>query len=168
MTVQNEVAWLLDIIRTNYPVTWPDDLARRNRDDSVTLDKPDAPVRENGVELTEYNVVGVSTGDKNRELLGTKPQYDVETTLDVRIEAINESEFGRIADDDAFKTLVAYIQHAINQELTYPAVDTGDEDIGRVVYKDLGIIDEQNLSSDDRDFYRRDFSVRLRGFQDTP
>ena len=168
MTVQNEVKWLLDVIQTNYPGQWPDDLVRRNRDDSVTLDKPDSPIKEEGVELTNYNVVGVSTGNKNRALFGTKPQYDVETELDVRVEAIHENEYGQIADDDEFKTLVAYIQNAINSNLTYPAVDTGDEDIGRVVYRDLGIINEQNLSTDNRDYYQRDFTVRLRGYQDTP
>jgi len=168
MTVQNEVKWLLDVIQTNYPGVWPSDLVRRNRDDSVTLDKPESPIKEEGVELTNWNVVGVSTGSKNRELFGTGPQYRVETELDVRIEGLHENEYGEIADDDEFKTLVAYIQQAINTQLSYPAVDTGDEDIGRVIYRDLGIINEQNLSTDNRDYYQRDFTVRLRGYEDTP
>ena len=163
MTVQNEVEWLIDVIKANYPTTWPDDLVRRNRDDAVTLDKPNSPVKEEGVEATNYNTVSVSTGSVNRELYGQTPQYRVETELDVRVEGLDEREHGQIASDSEFKTLVAYVQKAINDEITYPDVDTGDEDIGRVSYLDLRIVNEQNLSADAKDYYRVDFTVRLRG-----
>lgn len=169
MTVQNEVAWLLGVIQDQWPGTsWPDDLVRRNRDDHVTLDKSDSPVKEMGVSLDQYNSVGVSTGSKNRELFGTKPQYNVETTLDVRVEGKHEDEWGRITDDDEFKTLVAYIQHAIDTQLTYPSVDTGDEDIGRVTYEDLGILTDTHNSVEQLSHYLRVFTVVLRGKQDTP
>jgi hypothetical protein len=164
MTVQNEVKWLLDVIKSNYPGGFPTDgLVRRNRDDSVTLDKPDSPVKEEGVELTNYNAVSVATGSVNRELYGQTPQYRVETELDVRVEGLDEREYGEIASDSEFKTLVRYVQKAINDEITYPAVDTGDEDIGRITYLDLSIPNEQNLSADAKDYYRVDFTVRLRG-----
>ena len=168
MTVQNEVAWLIDVIKANYPTTWPDDLVRRNRDESVTLDKPNSPIREKGVDPEQYNTVGVSTGSVNRELIGTKPQYRVETELDVKLEGKDEDEYGHVASDDEFKTILRYIQNAINTQLTYPAVDTGDEDLGRVVYRDLGIINENNLSAEYKDYFHAEFTVRLRGFQDTP
>lgn len=168
MTVQNEVAWIIDIIKSNYPATWPADLVRRNRDDAVTLDKPDSPVKEKAVSVDRYNVIGVSTGSKNRSLYGTTPQYDVETTVDVRIEGKYVDDWGEVADIDEWKTLVAYVQNAINQELTYPAVDTGNEDIGRVQYQDLGIIDETDQSVQHKDYYLTTFTVRLRGKQDTP
>lgn len=163
MTVQNETKWLLQIIQENYPSTWPDTLVRRNRDDLVTLDAPNSPVKEEGVELTLYNVVSVSTGSTNREFYGQDAQYRVEHELDVRVEGLDERESGEIADDDEFKTLVAYVQYAINQERVYPAVDTGDEDIGRVSYKDMGIINDQNTSSNAKDYFREDFTVRMRG-----
>jgi hypothetical protein len=163
MTVQNEVEWLIDVIKANYPTAWPDDLVRRNRDSSITYDKPNSPTHEEGVEATLFNTVSVSTGSVNRELYGQTPQYRVETELDVRVEGLNERESGQISDDDEFKTLVAYVQNAINSEITYPAVDTGDEDIGRIEYLDLSIPTEQNLSADAKDYYRVDFTVRLRG-----
>lgn len=164
MTVQNETKWLLGVIQSNYPGgSLPNDLVRRNRDDSVTLDKSNSPVKEEGVELTNWSVVSVATGSKNRELYGQTPQYRVVTELDVRVEGLDEREHGEISDDDEFKTLVAYVQEAINDEIVYPAVDTGDEDIGRVTYLDLSIENEQNLSADAKDYYRVDFTVRLRG-----
>jgi hypothetical protein len=167
MTVQNEVKWLLDIIRSNYPATWPDDLVLRNRDDHVTLyDSGD--VREQGVSLDAYDVVSVSSGSTNRELYGTSPQYRVETTVDIRVESKYTGEWGESDSDDDFNTLVAYVQHAINSEITYPNVDTGDEDIGRVEYLDLRIQDENNQSVQDKDYYLTTFTVLLRGNAETP
>lgn len=163
MTVQNETKWLLEVIQSNYPMAWPDDLVRRNRDDSITLDKDNSPVKEEGVELTNYNAISVSTGSVNRELYGQTPQYRVEHELDVRVEGLSDYEHGQIGSDDEFKSLVAYVQNAINQEITYPNVDTGTEDIGRVVYLDLGIVNESSLMADAKDYYRTDFTVRLRG-----
>jgi hypothetical protein len=172
VTVQNEVVWLLDTIDANYPSAFPDDLALRNRDEPRTR-YPDGAggfdlVREKGVSLDRWTVVGVASGSTTRELYGTKPQYDVETTLDVRVEAKADEEWGEMADVETFDTLVGYVQYAINQELSYPAVDTGDEDIGRVQYQDLGITDETNQSRENKDYYQTTFTVRLRGKQDTP
>lgn len=172
MTVQNEAVWLLDTIRDNYSGGLPDDVALRNRDEPRTR-YPDGVggfdiVREKSVSTDRWRVVGVSTGSINREFYGTKPQYNVTTTLDVRIESKADEEWGETADIETFETLVAYVQHAINQETSYPAVDTGTDDIGRVVYQDLGIIDENTLSVDNKDYYLTTFTVRLRGKQDTP
>jgi hypothetical protein len=164
MTVQNETKWLLQIIQENYPAAeWPDNLVRRNRDDLVTLDAPYSPRKEEGVELTLYNVVSVSTGSTNREFYGQDAQYSVEHELDVRVEGLDERKSGEIASDDEFKTLVAYVRKAIDDERVYPAVDTGDEDIGRVSYKDMGIVNSQNLSSNAKDHFREDMTVRMRG-----
>jgi len=173
MTVQNEVAWLIDVIRDNYPATWPNDtLVLRNRDDHVTLYEDDGGnvtrTKEMGVSLDAYNTVGVSTGSKNRELYGTSPQYRVETTLDVRMEGKFTGEWGETSDDDDWKTLVAYVQNAINTQITHPNVDTGDEDIGRVEYLDLRIQDENDQSVQDKDYYLTTFTVLLRGNAETP
>jgi len=163
MTVQNEVEWLLDVIKSNYPAAWPDNLVRRNRDDSTTYDKPTSPVHEKGVELTNHSVVSVATGSTNRQLYGTTPQYRVEHELDVRVQGAHPEEHGPIASDSEFKTLVAYVQKAINDEIVYPVVDTGTEDVGRVTYLDLAIVNENNLSAQAKDYYRTDFTVRMRG-----
>lgn len=167
MTVQNEVEWLIDTIKSNYPTSWPDDLVRRNRDDSTTYDKPNSPVHEKGVELGNWSVVSVATGSKNREFYGTSPQYRVETELDVSVQGAHVEEYGPIASDSEFKTLVRYVQDAINSQVVYPDVDPTAESIGFITYLDLGIVNEQNLSSDAKDYYRVDFTVRLRGNADT-
>jgi hypothetical protein len=163
MTVQNEVAWLIDVIQSNYPTAWPDDLVRRNRDDATTYDKPNSPVHEKGVELTNWSVVSVSTGSTNRELYGTTPQYRVEHELDVRVQGAHPEEHGPIASDSEFKTLVRYIQFAIDQEMVYPEVDPDAEELGRITYLDLSIVNETNLSAQAKDYYRTDFTVRMRG-----
>lgn len=166
MTVQNEVTWLINTIESNWPgVAFPNSLALRDRDDARTY-YPNRTVREKGVELSRWSCVSVSTGSTNRQLYGTTPQYRVEHELDVRVQGAHPEEHGPIDDVDEFKTLVAYVQNAINGEITYPEVDTGTEDIGRVTYLDLGIVNENNLSAQAKDYYRTDFTVRIRGNAD--
>jgi len=91
----------------------------------------------------------------------------VTTTLDVRVEEKSVYEGGTAESDAAHETLVTYIQNAINTQLTYPEVDPDAEDIGFVVYLDAAIVDEDDLASDDKDYYLTTFSVRLRGREDT-
>jgi hypothetical protein len=163
MTVQNEVEWLIDVIKANYPTTWPDDLVRRNRDSSTTYDKPNSPVHEEGVEATLYNTVSVSTGAVNRDLYGQGPQYRVETELDVRVEGLDEYESGQLSGDGEFKTLVRQIQYAIGRETVYPDVQPDANPINYITYLDASIVNGQSLSAESKDYYRRDFTVRLRG-----
>ena len=166
MAVQDEVTWLLDTIHDEWPdASFPDDLARINRDDPRNLTTGKESI---SVDLERFNAVHVSSGSVQREVFGTKPQYRVTTTLDVRVEAKPERDRGNVADDTEFNTLVAYVQHAINTQLVYPDVDPDAEDIGRIVYLNARIQDEQRLASGDKDYYRTDFSVELRGNADTP
>lgn len=166
MAVQDEVKWLIGVIKDEYPKDFPDDLARRNRDDSVTIHPDDSEKREEGVELNRFNVVGVSSGSVQRELYGTGPQYRVNTVLDVRVEAKHTEEYGQTDDSTGFGTLVAYIQYAIGQVITYPDVDPDADSIGFITYHDARIEDEQPPLSGEKDYYRTDFSVRLTGDTD--
>lgn len=169
MAVQDEVTWLIEIIKTNWPgASFPTDLARRNRDDSVTIHPDDSEKREEGVELNRFNVVGVSSGSVQRELYGTAPQKRVNTVLDVQVEAKHTEEHGNVDDSTDFGTLLAYIQYAIEDETVYPDVDPDAEDIGFITYHDLRIEDETDNSSGDKDYYRADFSVRLTGDASVP
>lgn len=165
MATQNEVRWLLGVIRDNWPVSWPDDLTRVNRDKPEILQTGEESV---SVNLERWNAIHVASGSVQRELYGNKPQYEVQTTLDVRVEAKPERDRGNVADDAAFGTLVDYTQHAIDTQLVYPNVDPDAEDIGRVVYLDARITDEQNDLAVEKDHYRTEFTVELRGNQDTP
>jgi len=186
MTVQNETRWLLETIIDEWPGTGslggdapPDYLILRDRDDGVNYyadadaDDPDAPdgyegVRETTTSHDGFATVGISEGAVTRDFYGNKPQYDVTTTLDVRVAEKSVWENGTAESSGAHKTLVAFVQRAINTQLTYPAVDPDAEDIGRIVYLDAAITDEDNLESADQDAYQTTFTVRLRGREDTP
>lgn len=186
MTTQDEVRWLINTIIDNWPTTGslgdtnpPDDLVLRNRNDAITYYRdvtatdPNAPddyegVREQAAPTDGFRSVGVSDGAITRSFYGNKPQYDVETTLDVRVEEKSVYENGTAESDAAHKTLVAFIQEAINTQLTYPDVDPDAEAIGTIVYLDAAIIDEDRLASQNKDYYQTNFTVRLRGREDTP
>lgn len=161
MVVQDEVGWLLEIIKSNWPeASFPSNLARVNRDEPRVLETDE---RTMAVSLDRWNVVGVSSGSIQRELFGTSPQYRVQTTLDVRVEAKANEEWGEASSVADFDTLVAYIQAAITDETTYPDVDPSAESIGRVHYLDARIQDETRQSANYKDSYRTDFTVELRG-----
>jgi hypothetical protein len=167
MTTQDEVSWLLGIIKSEWPdPPFPDDLVRINRDEPRILETGE---RSMAVDLERNNAVGVSSGSVTRELYGTQIQYRVDTNLDVRIEATSGDDWSEATTDvQAFDTLVAKIQAAINSQIKYPEVDPGADPVGKVEYLDLRIEDEQRLASGDKDYYRTDFTVRLRGNAQTP
>lgn len=167
MSTQDEVSFLLDIIKSEWPdPPFPDDLVRINRDEPRILETDERTV---SVDLERFNAVGVSSGSVTRELYGTQIQYRVDTNLDVRIEAKSGDDWSEANTDvQAFDTLVAKVQAAINSQIKYPEVDPGADPVGKVEYLDLRIEDEQRLASGDKDYYRTDFTVRLRGNAQTP
>lgn len=166
MVVQDEVTWLLETIKDEWPDTsFPDDLARINRDGPKNLRTGEHSV---GVDLERFNAVGVSLGSVQQEPYGTKPQYDVTTTLDVRVEAKPERDRGLVVDDTAFNILVRKVQAAINSVRVYPDVDPDADDLSRIVYLTAQLQDETRLASGHGDYYRTDFTVRLDGNADTP
>jgi hypothetical protein len=191
MTVQDEVSWLLDVIRDEWPESyWPQNVALRNRDeprtrypddeafggtayDSAQYDSTQVvttdfrTVREEAADVDRDIVISVSSGSTQRTFYGNKPQYRVERNLDVRIESKPDEEWGESVDVEAFNRTARYTQRAINTELTYPDVPSGD-DVGRIEYLDLGIVDENRLSVENKDYYLTTFTVRMRGNQDTP
>lgn len=184
MATQDELTWLLNTLVTAWPTTGslggtapPDDVAFRNRDEPWTYYYPDTEPaslddyereREQAVPTDGYRTVGVAAGTETREFFGNKPQYDVTTTLDVRVQEKSVFENGAAEDISAHDTLVAYVQRAINQSITYPEVDPDADDIGRVVYLDAGIVDTDRQSREFKDQFLTTFTVRLRGRQDTP
>lgn len=169
MAVQDEVTWLIAVIQDNWPgVEFPSNLALRDKDESRTF-YPDGTDRvEQSVNADSYATVGVAHGNRTQQFYGNKPQYDVETTVDVEVEAKSDREWGESEDKIWFNTVATYTQNAINTQIQYPQVDTGDENIGRVTYLDLAIQDVDYRSREFKDMFRRDFTVRLRGRQDTP
>ena len=186
MTVQNEVRWLIDTLIAEWPTTGslggtapPDTVLFRDRDEPVSyyrepgVGDPDAPTdyeakREQDAPTEGWRQVGVALGARTDAFYGNKPQYDVTTTVDVRVQEKTAFDGGVVDSNDAHLTLVAFVKRAINSEIVYPTVDTGSEDIGRVVYEDLRITDTDFRSREFANQYRTDFTIELRGKQDTP
>ena len=184
MAAQNECRWLLDTLVTAWPTAGslggtapPDTVVFRNRDEPYTYYYPDTEPatigdydreREQGAPTDGFRTVGVSKGARTDEFYGTKPQYDVETTLDVRVQEKTASEGGVATSVTDHDRLTTAVQAAINATITYPEVDPDADDIGRVVYLDAAITDTDRRSREFKDQYRTDFTVRLRGRQETP
>lgn len=178
--VQDEVRWLLETIKRQWPELagtgtygdgvygdglyfsetggMPDHIRRIDRDDPEVLETGE---NTRSVELSRFAAIGVSEGDRPREPIGTEFHYDVQMILDVRIEASR----GEISSKTEFKRLVRYAQAAISADRTYPTIEA-DDDIGYVHYEDARIENEQNRSHEYGDHWRVDFDVRLVGKQD--
>ncbi|QLG47895.1 hypothetical protein [Natrinema halophilum] len=172
--VQDEVGWVLETIKSNYPVAWPTDdegdpeLYRINRDEPETLETGE---RSKTIELTKASAIGASLANRDTQPVGTEYDHRVETTISCRLEGVTgrSGEFGRIDSAAGFEQLVRYIQHAINAERSYPTVDdVGQDDIGSVAYHSLFVENETDLSHEERDYFRRDWDVRFVGFSSLP
>lgn len=187
MATQDETRWLINTIIAEWPTTGslgdthpPANVVFRNRDDGTEfyyepgVGDPDAPTdyeaefNETAAPTDGFRTVGVSFGATTNDFYGNKPQLDVETTLDVRVAEKSDFESGTASDAADHRTLVEFVKQAINTQLTYPDVDPDAEDIGRTQYLDALITDEDSLMSDNQDWFQTDFTVRLRGREDTP
>lgn len=186
--VQDEVQWVLEAVKSNWPVLgdsgtygddlygdgiyydeneFPSDLARIHRDMPEILETGE---RTRSLELPQWNAIGVSLDSRNPTPVGDEYNYRVETTLSFRLEGLHESEWGNIESPAHFESLVRRIQHALAVERSYPTVDDVDNDpIGSVAYHTISPPEnETDLSADDRDYYRRDWTVRFIGYANQP
>uniref|UniRef100_UPI0006787C16 hypothetical protein n=1 Tax=Natrinema salifodinae TaxID=1202768 RepID=UPI0006787C16 len=131
--VQDEVTWILETIKANWPAAWPTNAdgdpvqARINRDEPRVLETGERTKRR---ELTEWNAIAASLGDRTMEAVGTEYDHRVETTVSIRFEGMTSQsgEWGHIDSTDHFEQLVRYAQHAIAVERSYPTVDDVDGD----------------------------------------
>lgn len=184
-TFDSEVEFVLDAIRSNWPEYgetglygegiygeglyfddgYPSDLARINRDEPHILETGD---RTRSVELSHWIAVGAGVANRSTTPRGTEYNHDIETVVNVRIEGLNEREHGQIESIGAFEELVAKIRWAILQERSYPCATSGADDWRRRVYQDLRVENEQDYSHERRDYYRREFDVRLTGVEELP
>ena len=171
MPVQDEVAWVLDTIRENWPVDWPADddgterLYRINRDEPEILETGE---RTKSVELTQASALGVALGSRTTEAVGTGYEHRVTTTLDCRLRGLTDQEYGHIESAADAKRLALSANHALLQERSYPDVDPGDEEIGRVAYHSLFVDDPTDRSHEYADTFWWDWTIRLVGYEDLP
>lgn len=169
--MQDEVTWVLETIRENWPGEWPtnddDDpvLYRINRDEPEILETGE---RTRSLELSQANAVGASLASRSTTPVGTEYDHRVETTVSLRFEGLTAQEWGHVDSVADVEQLVRYAQYALESERSYPEVDPDADDIGRVAYHSLFVEDETDLSHEQRDYFRRDWDVRLVGYESLP
>ena len=171
MAVQDEVAWVLDTIRTNWPGNWPADddgterLYRVNRDEPKVLE---TGRRTKEVEYMQASALGASLGSRTPEPAGPEYRHRVTTTVDCRLKGLSaqSDEFGHIDSTNDAKRLALYAQHAVLQERSYPEVDPDAEAIGRVDYHTAYVDDPTDRSREYMDEYFWTWTVRLVGYDD--
>lgn len=167
--VQDEVGWVLETVRENWPGEWPADedgterLYRINRDEPKILETAE---RTRSVELTTASAVGASLASRSPEPVGTEYDHRVETVISCRFEGLTSDEWGHVDAAINAETLVRYAHHALLRERSYPTVDDAGDAIGSVAYHSLFVENENDLSSDHGDYFRRDWDVRLVGYSD--
>jgi hypothetical protein len=162
---QNEVRFILDIIADNWPeVKIPSVIRRIDRDEPEVLETGQ---RQRSIDLEDAVAISAGLAGKSREPLGTEFNYDIQTEIDLRIEAVHESEFGAISGINEFTGLTDRVKRALNEARTFPDVDPAPApdvgQIGRVAYLDLRIVDETVQSGGRADYYRSNLTVQLRG-----
>lgn len=173
MSVQNEVRWLLELIEAAWPSygvePYGDTYGGEFPASTVRIDRDEPRILETGerkkrVKLNRHNAISATLSTRDRQPIGTEFDYHVETVVGVRIEGVAASTHGQLDDIDHFNYLVAATQHAIGEERSFPDVDPDAPALGRIAYTDARIENEQRLSNEDKDYYRADFDVRLRGY----
>lgn len=173
MAVQDEVVWVLETIRSNWPGQWPADsdgterLYRVNRDEPEVLETGE---RTKSVEYTTASALGASLGSRTPEPVGQGYDHRVTTTIDCRLKGLTSAgeEFGHIESSNKAKQFALYAQHAILQERSYPSVDPAAEDIGRVAYHTAYAEEPTDRSREYVDEYFWTWTVRLVGYGTLP
>lgn len=139
-------------------------LKRINRDESEILE---GNIRDRKGELRQAAYVGATFADRAPTPIGTEYDHRVEAVVGVRIEGLHHSEFGHVDPDGTngipFDELVRRLRDALLAERTFPNVGSPD-----ATYTDLQITNEAPQSSDYQDYYRHDFDVLFRGYEDLP
>jgi hypothetical protein len=168
MTAQNEVRFILNTIKSN----WPDPSFRS---DILRIDEDDPRVLETGkrsasVDLGDAVAIRCSETDRSREPQGTGFNYEVETDLSVTLEAVHESEFGQVSDSTEFRGVVNKTLRAINAARTYPDVQPASDSVGKIEYLDARITDQSTPPEAQaaNDYFAEEITVRLRGRKKLP
>lgn len=164
MSAQDEVRWVLETIRDNYvgDESFGADIVRRDMDESVTLDPTER--REVKPDLKGQAIVAATFGGEvDRVPQGTAPRFDIVTRVDVRIEAMHESQFGLVATKNDMLQIANHVRAAVDQERVYPDVQPAAESVGRVTYYNALAGTLEDASNEGADYFRRDFPVFMRG-----
>lgn len=121
----------------------------------------DGAPRSREFDLSNNNTIGVgSQPTATNEPIGTGYDYRFIDGVQVRLEAVHSDEHGHVDDAADYVTLQTELQRAINEVRVSP---TSDPDVCA-----LRITEVNDQSSEYRDYFRTDYRVEFRGFEDLP
>jgi len=115
-------------------------------------------------DLTDNHAVSVaSSPDRQTTAIGIEYDHRVEDGVNVRLEGAHVDERGTIADSQEWRTVVREAKRVtVREERTsYPTVNGVD-------YVTVLLGDETNRSSNYKDYYRYDFDILFRGYDELP
>jgi len=115
-------------------------------------------------DLTDNHAVSVaSSPDRQTTAIGTEYDHRVEDGVNVRLEGAHVDEHGTIADSQEWQSIAAEAKRAtIGEERTsFPTVNGVD-------YHTVLLGDENNRSANYKDYYRYDFDILFRGYDELP
>ncbi|UIP00336.1 hypothetical protein Hbl1158_02905 [Halobaculum sp. CBA1158] len=172
-----EVDWVLaqfasvvDSVAADYSITNQDGstdpvtLKRIDRDDSEILE---GDMRDRTAELQRGCYVGATDAAAGREPIGFEYDSRVEPVVGVRVEGLHHDEWGHVDPDGTdgvpFEVLVRRLRRAVQAERHYPDVSKPDTS-----FTTLFVENEAPQSDQYADYYRTDFDVRFRGYEELP
>jgi hypothetical protein len=122
-------------------------------------------------DLTDSHVISVSSSpDKTTTPVGTEYDHRVEDGVNCRIEAAHrdatdfpgDSVSAGVSGAVEFQDIIDEAERLIlTERSSYPTVND-------ISYHTVVVENQQNLSSDDKDYFRYDFDVFFRGYSDLP
>jgi len=165
-----ETEFVLGAIGDNWPGGQPDDVIRVNEDKPEILGGQQSGQRERSVDLSRAAVVRAATGDRSRSPSGLEFRYEVETDVEISVEAVHERDHGTVASLREFNGFVRGVRAALNSARQFPEVQYSDGALQPVTYHTLEVSEESTALSEPRqsNYYRHDLTVRLHGKEPTP
>jgi len=149
-------------------LSWLGNWDQNNAPQPVLIDRDDAESssfsdRQVSFDLTENHAAGVaSTPERDATPIGTGYDNRVEDAVSVRIEGAHTDQFGTISDAGQFQDIVDEAKRVILAERTsFPTVNGVD-------YHSVLIQNESNVAANQKDYYRYDFDVIFRGYENLP
>jgi len=165
-----EVEWTLEALDTVVSMQPSDHSLRRvDRDRARVYESGQpfdmtTPMRERVEDLQRANFVGVASESRDNEPLGQDYNLDTDAVLSVRIEGLHHSEYGHVDSDGVdgvvFDSLYHVVRGALLDHRTYP-----QDSAFRDAKLDLRVQNEDFQLKDYADFFRADFDLVFRGFE---
>lgn len=108
-------------------------------------------------DLTIATAIQAQAGTTTSTPVGGEYARRVVTTVDVRIEGADTSQFGHVAGDDEFRDIVREVERALLEARNYPV--PGE-------YHTLRIPETDERFADSGEYYRADLTVEVRGYEE--